>query len=454
MGVGAEPPPPPLPLALPAAPLPPAPELPAALAMLADVDSLSLGESGSRDTGVLCIGTRRGQQVAIKLRALPPSCTGGDGSDGSAAGGGLGGGGGGAQPGPTADPPQLTLEAAALLQHPHLVEVYDVRQAAMDERTMDELFPPPGLRPGWPLHRSQRPSGRLQKFLAAHGMDLPPPPPAGTSLRCSGAASASLTIRPGTYCLRRRRAPPRIGPCSVVAVFMEHCEAGNLGVAACARPSPFLASPSWSLRVAQRSLLRTAREMASGLRTLHAAGLAHGSLRPSNVLLAAARADRRGFVARLADAGSTGLAASAANPLSLRPPALVMVAPEALIGSGVLHSPAADVYAFGMLLYLMAAGEMPFQGQHLVPVLMAVASGELAPDWPVGQHGHLAPLFARCIAHNPHNRPTADEVYNETSDLEAVVKAKPKRGGTAATAVSAGQGSATGVSAAALQADP
>ncbi|KAG2486837.1 hypothetical protein HYH03_014520 [Edaphochlamys debaryana] len=204
----------------------------------------------------------------------------------------------------------------------------------------------------------------------------------------------------------------------VMVTLMEYCRLGNLQHAACARPSPFLASPSRPLRLAQRSLLRTAKEMATGLAALHAAGLAHGALRPSNVLLAASLADERGFVARLADAGSGSLEAAAAFPLRLRPSsaAMLVVAPEALTTADAVHKPAADVrlgqvvYALGVLMYLMAAGEMPFSGRALVPVLMGVASGGLSPHWPAGPHDHLAPLFAACVQPQPAQRPSAQAV--------------------------------------------
>ncbi|KXZ49388.1 hypothetical protein GPECTOR_21g614 [Gonium pectorale] len=201
---------------------------------------------------------------------------------------------------------------------------------------------------------------------------------------------------------------------------MEYCGLGDLQTLACGRDSPFLASPSWPLHVAQRALLRTAREVASALAALHAAGTVHGALRPSNVLLAASAADRRGFEARVADAGAPGLAG---YPLCAAASA-VMLPPEALQNAHAMRTAAADVYAYGMLLYMMAAGEMPFPGQHLVPVLMALASDEgLRPEWPTGQHDHLEPLFRACIAPIPEERPSAKQVLARLLEMERTLKA-------------------------------
>jgi serine/threonine protein kinase len=53
----------------------------------------------------------------------------------------------------------------------------------------------------------------------------------------------------------------------------------------------------------QRALLRTAAEVAKGIDLMHGLGVVHGDLKPANVLLKTHRADRRGYVAKVADFG-------------------------------------------------------------------------------------------------------------------------------------------------------
>jgi serine/threonine protein kinase len=53
----------------------------------------------------------------------------------------------------------------------------------------------------------------------------------------------------------------------------------------------------------QRALLRTAAEVAKGMDLMHMLGVVHGDLKPANVLLKTHRADRRGYVAKVADFG-------------------------------------------------------------------------------------------------------------------------------------------------------
>ncbi|KAG2488484.1 hypothetical protein HYH03_012988 [Edaphochlamys debaryana] len=322
-------------------------------------------------------------------------------------------------------------------QHsPGLMPLLDVRVAALDADSWAELFPAPTWGPAWGPRRNScgrvRPfGGRLQRFLETSGMGETTPSHRDLAV-CTGELGPS-PAQPQTPALQALRSVCGLAPGGrVMVALMEHCSLGHLGTTALSRPSPFLASPCRPLHEAQRSLLRTAREVASGLAALHEAGMAHGALRPSNVLLAPAPApswDHRRFAARLTDVGSASLETAAACPLGPRLPAdcLLAVAPEALASAGAMHTPAADVYAYGMLLYVMAAGRAPFEGQNTVSVLMAVATEGLVPEWPAGQHDHLAPLFARCVAAHPAERPSAAEVLEEICALERALKERRKR---------------------------
>ena len=87
-------------------------------------------------------------------------------------------------------------------------------------------------------------------------------------------------------------------------------------------------------------LRATARSLLGALRHVHAAGIIHGDLKPSNLLLRAP-----GEVV-LADFGSAGLTAGAGTPLYF--------APEQF--QGAPGSPATDLYAVGAILWEAATG--------------------------------------------------------------------------------------------------
>ncbi|EFJ52600.1 hypothetical protein VOLCADRAFT_86861 [Volvox carteri f. nagariensis] len=332
-----------------------------ALQVATSCELTCLGSPGA--LGGIWLADWRGMRVAVKLTRCD--------SEGCSTKGG-------------SDKLLRTLVRASRLQHPNLINVYDLRVATVDEEALSELDPPPVLRPGWT--GSCRPTGRLHRFLAAHP-ELPRPEP-------DYRRDAPLTLYPGDIIARRPK----------LTQVQQALMAGSLQSLACSDRSPFRASRFWVARVARRALLRTAREIAAGMRALHAAGITHA-------------ADRRGFMARITDVGSMSLSYAASNPLAFGP-CMVLLPPEVLGDNTVaVDNAAVDVYAFGMLLYVMAAGEMPFHGRPLVQALMAVVSEGLRPEWPMCEHAPLKPLFLRCVAQRPDERPSFKQEHRDTARL-------------------------------------
>ncbi|TDC26348.1 serine/threonine protein kinase [Streptomyces sp. 8K308] len=186
-------------------------------------------------------------------------------------------------------------------------------------------------------------------------------------------------------------------------------------------PQPWLATayvPGPSLHSAVREHgplpLRAAARVLAGvaeaLQVIHGAGVIHRDLKPSNVLLAADGPRVIDFgIARAADATSltrTGVAAGT--------PAFM--APEQAMAQPV--TPAADVFALGLIGVFVTAGSPPFGDGSSPAVLYRIVHEE--PDLS-GVPAELRELVTRCLAKAPADRPAPAEV---------VEMCRPLTGGT------------------------
>lgn len=110
-------------------------------------------------------------------------------------------------------------------------------------------------------------------------------------------------------------------------------------------------------------VLDLARQIAGALQFAHRAGLVHGALTASSVLLVPDTGRRSGFAARLVDfgvqyLGSPGSGGTAGPVAPDDPVAWRRLAPEQAQGPA---DPLSDVYAFGYLLFHLLTGLAPFR---------------------------------------------------------------------------------------------
>ena len=141
-------------------------------------------------------------------------------------------------------------------------------------------------------------------------------------------------------------------------------------------------------------------EVASALAHAHKRGVIHRDIKPQNVLLdsESGRALVTDFgIARTAEGGSltaTGMVVGTPAYLS----------PEQVTGEPSDHR--ADIYALGVMMYQMLAGQPPFTGATPTAVLMRRLAGppeplrKLRPDTPEP----LADLVDACLATDPKDR--------------------------------------------------
>ncbi len=208
-------------------------------------------------------------------------------------------------------------------------------------------------------------------------------------------------------------------------------------------PVPWLATeyvpgPSLAAAVAEHgplpisAVLRLAAGLAEGLGVIHAAGVVHRDLTPSNVLLA-------DDGPRVIDFGiSRAREASALTQSGMVVGSPGFMSPEQTSGQPV--GPASDVFSLGAVLTFATTGLGPFGRGSMYSLLYRVVHGE-----PEISHlpAEIRSLVRRCLAKGPAQRPSpADlvaelEVVAEQAEWPPVAVAVARRRGRLSSSVPA-----------------
>jgi DNA-binding beta-propeller fold protein YncE len=184
-------------------------------------------------------------------------------------------------------------------------------------------------------------------------------------------------------------------------------------------PTPWLATayvpgPSLADAVAARgplppaSVLMLAAGLAESLTAIHAAGVVHRDLKPSTVLLA-------DDGPRVIDFGISG-AAKASTPAHT---GLVVgwpgfMSPEQAEGGPV--GPPSDVFSLGAVLAFAATGHGPFGTGSTAAALRYRAAHDIPALDDVS--AEIRALVERCLAKDPGQRPTAQDLLAELADTD------------------------------------
>ncbi|MGW4102899.1 serine/threonine-protein kinase [Streptomyces sp. NPDC004976] len=149
--------------------------------------------------------------------------------------------------------------------------------------------------------------------------------------------------------------------------------------------------------------------LAEALRDIHRVGVVHRDLKPSNVLLAEDGPKVIDFgISRPRDSELR----TETGKLIGTPP---FMAPEQFRRPREV-GPAADVFALGSLMVHATTGRGPFDSDSPYVVAYQVVHDE--PDL-TGVPESLAPLVLRCLAKEPDDRPTPDELMRELRSVAA-----------------------------------
>lgn len=160
----------------------------------------------------------------------------------------------------------------------------------------------------------------------------------------------------------------------------------------------------WTLR------WRFALDISYGIQHLHKRGIIHRDLKSSNILL-----DRE-WRARITDFGLSRIKKAETKYVAGTKP---WMAPELFI-KGKELTPKSDIWAYGMVLWEIAARKTPHKDAiHSGQIVAWIIGGELE-DIPKDCNQKYAELILKCWKQNPKERPTAEAIVQ---DIEA---ARPK----------------------------
>jgi serine/threonine protein kinase/tetratricopeptide (TPR) repeat protein len=190
--------------------------------------------------------------------------------------------------------------------------------------------------------------------------------------------------------------------------------------------------------------LPLAMQIASGLAAAHRAGIVHRDFKSGNVMLVPTEHD--GLRAVITDFGLAyslrGAEESSLTGSGGLVGTLAYMAPEQLESGQV--TTAADIYAFGVVLYELVTGRRPFGGDSpLAAAVRRLKESPVSPGlWKPGLDEHWEAVILRCLERDPARRPARPEeivagltARSELRPRPVVTKGARRRAWTSALAM-------------------
>jgi serine/threonine protein kinase len=162
-------------------------------------------------------------------------------------------------------------------------------------------------------------------------------------------------------------------------------------------------------RFTEEEVIAPALQMAAGLAEAHAAGIVHRDFKSDNVMLCADSRSAEGDVrVVVTDFGlARAILADPDTPTVSTESGVVVgsvgyMAPEQVTGKGGI-GPAADIFAFGVVLFEMITGRLPFLGRTPIETALMRVRGPAPTPRSVDPalDARWDALLARCLARDP-----------------------------------------------------
>ncbi|PKA51681.1 Serine/threonine-protein kinase HT1 [Apostasia shenzhenica] len=212
------------------------------------------------------------------------------------------------------------------------------------------------------------------------------------------------------------------------ANFLSHLHHRNVIklVAACRNPPVFCIIteylPGGSLRLflhkleheslPLQKLISIALDIAHGMEYIHLQGVIHRDLKPENIIF------DQDFCVKIADFG-IACEEAYSDALADDPGTYRWMAPEMIKHKH--YGKKVDVYSFGLVLWEMLTGRIPYEDMTPVQAAFAVVYKNLRPAIPADCPAALRALIEQCWASNPEKRPEFWQIVKVLKHFESVL---------------------------------
>ncbi|KAM1045800.1 hypothetical protein FF1_036704 [Malus domestica] len=157
-------------------------------------------------------------------------------------------------------------------------------------------------------------------------------------------------------------------------------------------------------------LVAIALDIARGMEYIHSQGVIHRDLKPENVLVDAE------FHLKIADFG-IACEEVYCDSLSDDPGTYRWMAPEMIKRKS--YGRKVDVYSFGLVLWEMVAGAIPYEDMNPIQAAFAVVNKNLRPAIPKGCPSAMQALIEHCWSLHPDKRPEFPQVVKALEQFES-----------------------------------
>ncbi|CAH1415845.1 unnamed protein product [Lactuca virosa] len=159
-------------------------------------------------------------------------------------------------------------------------------------------------------------------------------------------------------------------------------------------------------------LIKMSLDIARGMEYIHSQGVIHRDLKPENILI------NQDFNLKIADFG-IGCEEAYCDFLADDPGTYRWMAPEMIKRKA--YGRKVDVYGFGLILWEMVAGTIPYKDMTPIQAAFAVVHKNLRPTIPADCAPAMKALIEQCWSTQPEKRPEFWQVVKVLEEFESLI---------------------------------